>query len=170
MDCWSKIQGRLVDLILWCWWLLVCKSSLKSDWGGDGAESSPLAVVWLERTAAVAVLTVPLALTARAFRGGAGLASRPAVVTSGVEGGWHVLPCCGLATSQQGHCEGISPVLPTSSSTCSSREARPGLGSLLPSPGGAFCLDVLRCPGNSDTFRKEMFSLNIYTGAAWRWC
>lgn len=25
----------------------------------------------------------------------------------------------------------------------------------------------LRCPGNSDTFGKEILSLNVYTGAAW---
>lgn len=73
--------------------------------------------------------------------------------------------------SQQGHCEGISPGTHcslSSSSTCSSRKERPGLGSLLPSCGRLSVGMYLRCPGNSDTFGKEMFSLNVYTGAAWR--
>lgn len=105
MDCWSKIQGRLVDLILWCWWLLVCKSSFKTEGGSDGAGSSrAILVVWsLELTGGIMVLTVPVALRARALGGGCWLGFL-LPVTLGPGGWWGVLWPCWADCSQQGHC------------------------------------------------------------------
>lgn len=86
MDCWSKIQGRLVDLILWCWCLLVCKSSLKSDSGGGGAESSPLAIVcWRELQRCGT--DCPFGTHSRAFREVLARPLRPAVVRAGLKEG-----------------------------------------------------------------------------------
>lgn len=71
---------------------------------------------------------------------------------------------------QQGHCEGSAqgPTAPSSPALPALAERR-GLaqGHSLPAVARLSVGMCLRCPGNSDTFGKEILSLNVYTGAAW---
>lgn len=165
MDCWSKIQGRLVDLILWCWWLLVCKSWFKTEEWSDGAGSSQAVLVVCDRRELEGRdAYVLLALRAWAPGGGCWFLA----ASSGHTGARRrrVVGYAVTTMGWRGHCligcEGIKPGEPFPRAEPALAESK-GIGSvsLLPRPwGGFFFRRYLSCPGNSDMFKKEAFSLN----------